>query len=704
MPGGLLQIASSGVQDIYLTNNPEITFFKKVYRRHTNFSTQTNEITIEQVPNFGGNFFVSIPTNGDLLHRCFFEVTIPKLNIDDSSITNDEFKNIKSSELKSIEIIKNKWKREYDELSKFSNIQINFYRNLLILLNSQDITFQTILNKTLIERRTYSNEFDTIVFTLEESLISKLNIIDYIINLNKTFGTADTNITIKYESFVTNINILFKNNKKQLQYYFSNFIYYKKKYDKLSTGNINYAWIKNLGHHFFSNFEVELDGNPIESYSSDYFNIYQSHHLKDFEKKNYNELIGNVDQLIKFDGNKTSYKIYIPLIFWFNRSPTYSLPLIAMSNTTVNINVRINDLKNLIYFEDFKYEFDNLLNYELSFDDHVKNSHKLTVNSLDLTNTDVSNNDFDKVEFLYREKLYKYKFKYITKELIKIKFQNFTDTQIDKLFTNYSENGIIMDLNDWINFRLNSKSDTDTDIQQISKYLNYYQYPGYVDYNFYSNKVGYPQVKFFAEYIFLDEVERFKFAKNNLEYVINIPNQITTDIDNTNLYSSEINLLKPTKDLIWFIKPKTNINGLTTYSFKNPNLFNKSLYSLDTNNDIIDSFFISVQDSELIDFKYGQNFYLYATKYNKLNYSSTDDSNFYYFSFSLYPEDDQPSGNINFSMIKGKSLQLKINQNFLNNYFDTKINLDSQNLELIVINRYYNLMNFSKGKGTSVFY
>ena len=102
--------------------------------------------------------------------------------------------------------------------------------------------------------------------------------------------------------------------------------------------------------------------------------------------------------------------------------------------------------------------------------------------------------------------------------------------------------------------------------------------------------------------------------------------------------------------------------------------------------------------------KYGQNFYLYATKYNKLNYSSTDDSNFYYFSFSLYPEDDQPSGNINFSMIKGKSLQLKINQNFLNNYFDTKINLDSQNLELIVINRYYNLMNFSKGKGTSVFY
>ena len=50
MPGGLLQIASSGIQDIYLTKTPEITFFKKVYRRHTNFSSETIEINIEQFP------------------------------------------------------------------------------------------------------------------------------------------------------------------------------------------------------------------------------------------------------------------------------------------------------------------------------------------------------------------------------------------------------------------------------------------------------------------------------------------------------------------------------------------------------------------------------------------------------------------------------------------------------------------------------
>ena len=36
MGGGLLQLVAYGAQDVYLTGNPQITFFKVVYRRHTN--------------------------------------------------------------------------------------------------------------------------------------------------------------------------------------------------------------------------------------------------------------------------------------------------------------------------------------------------------------------------------------------------------------------------------------------------------------------------------------------------------------------------------------------------------------------------------------------------------------------------------------------------------------------------------------------
>jgi hypothetical protein len=44
MAGGLIQLVTSGKQDTALTYNPEITFFKKVYRRHTNFSLELKEI------------------------------------------------------------------------------------------------------------------------------------------------------------------------------------------------------------------------------------------------------------------------------------------------------------------------------------------------------------------------------------------------------------------------------------------------------------------------------------------------------------------------------------------------------------------------------------------------------------------------------------------------------------------------------------
>ena len=45
MGGGLMQLVAYGAQDIYLTGNPQITFFKVVYRRHTNFAMESIEQT-----------------------------------------------------------------------------------------------------------------------------------------------------------------------------------------------------------------------------------------------------------------------------------------------------------------------------------------------------------------------------------------------------------------------------------------------------------------------------------------------------------------------------------------------------------------------------------------------------------------------------------------------------------------------------------
>lgn len=69
MGGGLIQLVAYGAQDIYLTGDPQITFFKAIYRRHTNFSMESIEQTFKgTLSNTGGNVSCSISRNGDLIH------------------------------------------------------------------------------------------------------------------------------------------------------------------------------------------------------------------------------------------------------------------------------------------------------------------------------------------------------------------------------------------------------------------------------------------------------------------------------------------------------------------------------------------------------------------------------------------------------------------------------------------------------------
>jgi hypothetical protein len=75
MGGGLMQLVAYGAQDIYLTGNPQITFFKVVYRRHTNFSMEAIEQTFNGNVSYGGNVSATISRNGDLVHRMFVEWT-----------------------------------------------------------------------------------------------------------------------------------------------------------------------------------------------------------------------------------------------------------------------------------------------------------------------------------------------------------------------------------------------------------------------------------------------------------------------------------------------------------------------------------------------------------------------------------------------------------------------------------------------------
>jgi hypothetical protein len=74
MGGGLMQLVAYGAQDIYLTGNPQITFFKVVYRRHTNFSMECIQQTVNGTSTVGTaatSGTVTVSRNGDLLGKCY---------------------------------------------------------------------------------------------------------------------------------------------------------------------------------------------------------------------------------------------------------------------------------------------------------------------------------------------------------------------------------------------------------------------------------------------------------------------------------------------------------------------------------------------------------------------------------------------------------------------------------------------------------
>lgn len=74
-----MQLVAYGAQDIYLTGNPQITFFKVVYRRHTNFSMESIEQTFNGSADFGKKVFCTVSRNGDLIYRVYLQVTLPRI-------------------------------------------------------------------------------------------------------------------------------------------------------------------------------------------------------------------------------------------------------------------------------------------------------------------------------------------------------------------------------------------------------------------------------------------------------------------------------------------------------------------------------------------------------------------------------------------------------------------------------------------------
>lgn len=80
MANGRVQLASVGLQDTFLTSDPQFTYFLKQYKRHTKFAIETIDNAFDGAVNFGSNFVCNVPRKGDLIHTMYFRVELGPLS------------------------------------------------------------------------------------------------------------------------------------------------------------------------------------------------------------------------------------------------------------------------------------------------------------------------------------------------------------------------------------------------------------------------------------------------------------------------------------------------------------------------------------------------------------------------------------------------------------------------------------------------
>jgi len=456
---GTLYLIARGRDDLYIVQDPDITYFKLVYKKHTNFSIESIDQYFKTIPDFGRKVTLNVSKNADLMGNIYLKVILPSIFVNN----HPEINNIKK-----------------------------------------------------------------------------------------------------------------------------------------------FRWVDRIGFAIIKYVDIEIGGILINRLYSDWLNIWYELTVNSGMKSGYDKMIGNISSLKTFSNGMDSYELTIPINFWFTRESGLYLPLIAIYQHEINIEVEFNDIENL-YIESPN-------NYIIIDDDFVL----FKENEILIQTT---RNDIVLGKFVY--------FDVITKKMYYLKLKG--------------------------DFILDDKYPI---IGRESKY-SLTMNPNYIisfDFNYFNNRE--PSIinaYMMINYVYLDNLERQIFRESDHQYLIELPQRVTPRIINNNIINYKINLKNPQKLILFYAKLLSNI--------KNNDNFNLSMNPIGEDeeyNNIIQQVKLninSIERVEIYDFKYFSLIEKFKSKFLSNN------NNIGLYSFCLHPKKYQPSGTMNFSKVDDSYLGLTLDQN-----------------------------------------
>lgn len=596
--GGLIQITNYGSHDIMLTNNPEITFFKLIYRRYTNFGKIFVEVKFDNPVSFGSTSVLNIPKSYDLLSNLILQIKLP--TFDNTTILNI----INNDNAEKI----NKYKTYYETFLAFINQLQNIINNFFNNVPSNSASYISNLNEFISENIPISKfeYFFIIVNFFFKNSSQPIKNIDYYTNACLYKNTNDVKSILIYiytntteteynlEMFTNlinaNVNIL-----KEL-----NVIMYNILLDSLNTNiDITLEWVDKIAIYLFDYLEIDIGSNQIVKLKPNYIDIYGQITYKNNEIYQRMTNDKNNDKNFKSyvqEQNLDSY-VYLPVPFWFCQTYGLAFPLIALQFNTLQLKIKLKKAVDLIYFnipdnvsKTIVYKIKELI--DQSF---LNNINSILKNELEITVL----LEYISLDSPERKKFVQSGHEYLITQVQDITFEN-VSTFNSKFELNFFH--CVKDLY-WC---VSKYTDTNNIFGQnfFDKYYADIILSAYsVDHN---NYIQYIQNLYNPSRPF--SVYEYIIGLNDFETLIS-NGKITND-----QYNNDIGITNQIK----IIKIPYLLNS--TITFNSVEFINQS-----------------------------SNFFNYLQPY--IYYNSTPDYGVNVYSFSLYPTDFQPSGSINMGRI-----------------------------------------------------
>ena len=410
----------------------------------------------------------------------------------------------------------------------------------------------------------------------------------------------------------------------------------------LPNGIKKFRWVSKIGWAIIRTVDIEIGGMLVDRHYSEWLNIWNELNGKNAHIKGLNNMIGNIDKLTTFTNGKESYSLYIPLNFWFCNNYGLALPIIALMHNEIKVHVEFNSFS--------KCYIENATHYIT-----IKENYCL----------------FDKNEIIY---------------------QTINGTTINAEF-------IYFDIN--TNYLYYNKINGDFLLESTGSNQNNYMIKGYAthfqvtpifnnninkDEGYFKNTIYPSIIKSFllVNYIYLDNQERSYFLNTNHEYLINTLQLVPETVIYSNNSQLKLKFIHPCKQLIWRFQMK--------YNKEKNDIFNYSLNirKNEKKKEIVLKEKIEFNGKNRLDIEFPK-YYKFIQNYQ--NFINSPSFGIHTYSFSLYPDQYQPSGTINFSKLDDATLKFNLDRTIsYQNYVTIKI---------FAIN--YNLFRIINGLGGIVF-